>query len=90
MIHLTTSQVVDALKLFFRKTAEKDNNGMITYAGFLDNLKLKQEEVYICGDADIINEARFVSFFKSVHYRFKEEVDSKGITTAGGMFGCFR
>ena len=48
---------------------------MITYAGFLDNLKLKQEEVYICGDADIIDEASFVT----VHYKFKKEADSEGI-----------
>ena len=101
MIQLTTSQVADALKLFFRKTADKDNNGMITYAEFveltLNNLKLTQEEVdmwkkfqEICGDADIINEASFVTFFKTVHYKFKEEIDSEGITSVGGMFGSFR
>ena len=101
MFQLTTNQVVAALKLFFRKTADQDNNGILTYPEFtelvLNNLKLTTEEVdiwekfqQICGDGEIINEATFVTFFKTVHYKFKESVDSEAITTVGGMFGFFR
>ena len=51
MFQLTTNQVVAALKLFFRKTADQDNNGILTYPEFtelvLNNLKLTTEEVDI-------------------------------------------
>eukprot|EP00092_Neocalanus_flemingeri_P028548 GFUD01031002.1.p1 GENE.GFUD01031002.1~~GFUD01031002.1.p1 ORF type:complete len:142 (-),score=27.41 GFUD01031002.1:20-445(-) len=101
MLQLTTSQVTSALKLFFRKTADQDSNGIITYAEFLEfvmnNLKLSAEEVNIwekfqeiSGDSDVINETRFVTFFQTVNYKFKEVVDFEGINTIGRMFGCFR
>ena len=101
MIKLQTSQVANALKMFFRDTADKDDNGMITYGEFLElilnNLKLTAEEFNIwkkfqeiCGDAEVINEERFVTFFKSVQIKFQEEIDSDGVTSFGGMFGCFR
>jgi hypothetical protein len=101
MFQPTTNQVTTSLRQFFRRTVDQDNNGIITYPEFtelaLNNLKLTTEEVdiwkkfkEICGDADIINEASFVNFFKTVHYKFKELVDSEAITSVGGMFGFFR
>ena len=101
MIEPTTSQVTSFLKQFFRNTADQDDNGIITYPEFTDlvlnNLKLTPDEIdiwgkfqTICGDADIINEERFVNFFKKAQSMFKEKIDSESISSIGGMFGAFR
>ena len=101
MFEPTTSQVTSFLKQFFRNTADQDDNGIITYPEFMDlvlnNLKLTADEINIsekfqtiCGDANIINEASFVSFFKNVQNAFKEIIDTESISSIGGMFGAFR
>ena len=101
MIEPTSSQVTTFLKQFFRNIADQDDNGIITYPEFIDlvlnNFKLTPDEIdiwekfqTICGDADIINEERFVNFFKKAQSMFKEKIDSESISSIGGMFGAFR